>query len=91
MTLGLYSNLIEREMTGSVYLLPNATSVPHWFSSEAFLPSDVKLAGLMYGLAGSLLQHRHIFLQQRLRTAEIKGSFILKLQLFSSPLFCDTI
>ena len=49
------------EVSGSVSLLPNANFVPHLFSSEAFLPFGVKLAGLMHDLTGSLLQHRHIF------------------------------
>ena len=60
-TLGRYLKWIVGEVSGSVSLIPNANFLPHWFSSEAFLPFGVKLAGLMHDLTGSLLQHGHIF------------------------------
>ena len=56
-----YPKWIKGEVSDSVSLLLNANFVPHWFSSEAFLPFDVKLSGLMNDLTGSLLQQRRIF------------------------------
>ena len=61
MTLSRYLEWTEGEVSGSVSLLQDANFVPHWFSNEALLPFDVKLAGLMYDLTDSLLQYKHIF------------------------------
>ena len=60
-TLSSYPKWMVGEISGSVSILPDANFLPHCFSSEAFLPFGVKLAGLMHDLTGSLLQHRHIF------------------------------